>query len=235
MNTFGTKTKGDDGDVIFEHCNGVNFSNDTQTRVNAKNSLGIEISGVPSSLTDDEDDAEKICNQSSENVREQKSLNCTNSKGCGVEKLEDRSNGVLCNEIGITENKDADNCTHDGENEGTNTKCSNRPSKQENIVSKDLSDPNTAKTNNTLDSDKSSEKTNMAEQTKDYRLCYDVKKHICVPGSAGLANPANLCYINSVVQCLSSVIELRMYLLGKICFHSVFRHYGLMYTWLPNW
>ena len=54
------------------------------------------------------------------------------------------------------------------------------------------------------------------EQTCDeYVLCYDEKVHTCRPGSTGLINLTNMCYVNSVVQCLSSATALRKYLLSK--------------------
>lgn len=63
-------------------------------------------------------------------------------------------------------------------------------------------------------SDKSSFKNKALDQaSKDFELRYDAKVHDCRPGSTGLANNVNMCYINSIVQCLSAVKELRTYLL----------------------
>ena len=52
---------------------------------------------------------------------------------------------------------------------------------------------------------------------KDYELSYNAKVHSIRPGAVGLVNDRmnNLCYMNSIVQCLSAVKELRTYLLCK--------------------
>ena len=89
-----------------------------------------------------------------------------------------------------------------------------------------LCDGNVAKESSSakaLDFDDIRKKDNVLENNTNLLLSYDAKKHACRPGSSGLVNPANMCYINSIVQCLSSVVELRKYLLCKyMFFHGAF-------------
>ena len=220
VKTCGTESKREKGNVGFKHGNGTNFSNETET----KTSFGLKMNGVPRSLADDEEGAEKTCNKNSEKITPKQTVNCTNSKACDVKSSEMNSNGVP---FGVMRNTESRVTVH----QETNTKCKNRTSSDltrtsENICSKTSEKPDTkessrvgvTKTNNVPNSDESCEKTNTVGKTKDFDFSYDAKKRVCLPGSVGLVNPQNLCYINSVVQCLSSVIELRTYLLGKFVF-----------------
>lgn len=84
-----------------------------------------------------------------------------------------------------------------------------------------LCDGNNAKESSSakaLDFDDIRKKDNVLENNTNLLPSHDAKKHTCRPGSAGLVNPANMCYINSIVQCLSSIVELRKYLLCKYMF-----------------
>lgn len=66
---------------------------------------------------------------------------------------------------------------------------------------------------------------NNAKESSAKALAFDerpkkdnVLDYACRPGSTGLMNLVNMCYINSIVQCLSSVVELRKYLLCEYMF-----------------
>ncbi|CAB3994161.1 PREDICTED: uncharacterized protein LOC105333816 isoform X12 [Paramuricea clavata] len=217
------KFKTENGGVNLEHCNGNNgnFSNENQTRV--KNKLGLDAEGVPDSLADDADDLDNISNEMCENIRTKQTVNSNNDKGCEVNekinRLDDNSEDILCNEMNIT---GSDSCACDSTTKERDTACAHKdPTITSGNVSKitnhteksnDITEPNKIKVQ---DFDDSRHKDNVVQENKSFKLSYDAKKHDCRPGSVGLVNHANLCYINSVVQCLSSVIELRTYLLSK--------------------
>ena len=50
----------------------------------------------------------------------------------------------------------------------------------------------------------------------------------CGPGLRGLANLGNTCYMNSALQCLSSIEPLRDYFIGKFrkCMMTMNNHVG---------
>lgn len=51
--------------------------------------------------------------------------------------------------------------------------------------------------------------------SENYKFSYDAAAYESRPGAVGLVNKSSLCYINSIVQCLSAVKQLRTYMLGK--------------------
>ena len=238
MKTCEMKTTRENGDVHLKNCNGTNLLDKNQTHVSTKNILGLDVEGVPHSLADDADGMEGVSSKNSENIRTKQTVNCNISKDCDINGSDGSSN-----EMRITGNGVTDNCSCDIVTGEKNIECTNYPSEQHNIANKDPSDSTstcenigreTGRSNDTkesssvpnknklLDFDKPREKNNVLGETTEFKLSYNAKKHDCRPGAAGLANPANLCYINSVVQCLSSVVKLRTYLLCKYCLHSIF-------------
>lgn len=214
--------------------------------------FGLDGNGVPGSLSDEEDNSKEcITNKTCESLRTKTDFNEKN-QNCECQKKSNNSAVVHSNETRSTGNKISEKCTCESTTKKGNMECSRQARNTDSKYSSDLTSArencNCQKTDPTCQSsdekESSSLKISNANNVQDldepcvkdkvadeyFKLSYDAKKHECRPGSAGLINHGNLCYINSVVQCLSSVRELRTYLLCKCwIFFSAFLICHLIY------
>lgn len=211
----------------------------------AENNVVLDNRGVPDSLTEDANSI--LSNRGYGDIRTNDTGNIhTNKDGEGDEK----NNGLDCNdsEAGLRDATKKNKSIVDKPytcvciDKPTDMQCANDISEQNRLENENSSDSASAgadiskTTNNSCHSngDRSPpikvENTDNRVQTKscgsvdedkDFMLSYDACKQNCRPGSVGLHNFANLCYVNSIVQCLSSVRELRTYLLCKYLVHLV--------------
>lgn len=186
-----------------------NFS--SETHVDVKDSLGLDGSGVPMhSLADDTDCTKNGSKESFENFRTTRTLNSNNNRGCKIKEevngLADDSEDLPCDANANIGNR----ITHETkENNGTAENIAQKTKRATKTSDKEYS---SAKG---LDFDGPPNQENVVKENTNLLQSYDAKKDACKPGSVGLVNPANMCYINSIVQCLSSIVKLRKYLLCK--------------------
>jgi hypothetical protein len=252
------KTENGDVNLEHCNGNNGNFSIENQTRMKNKLGLDAEgvPDSLADDADDMENISNEKCEniRTKQTVNSNNDKDCeVNEK---INGLDDNSEDVLCNEMKMTGNRVSDSCACDSTTKERDTACATAVSdhtlEQHNIDNKgptstsenvskitnhtdksnyitESSSVKVPNKNRVLDFDDSRDKDNVVEENKGFKLSYDAKKHDCRPGSVGLVNRANLCYINSVVQCLSSVIELRTYLLCKYCFHSCLCH-NLIYV-----
>ena len=175
-----------------EHCNGSDVNNKLLDAL---------------SLADDTACVDNISNVTTKDVKAKQCVNTDNNKDY---ELYDKTPGLNHNKLS-TDNSACDktsNVREEGSSEQSNIDNRDFPSR---TVSNLLS----AQTN--LNSINGEVKDCTLTHNKDDRTKEDkdFKKYSCRPGYTGLDNPANRCYMNSVVQCLSSLVELRRYLLCK--------------------
>ena len=187
-----------------------NFSN--ETHVGMKNSLGLDGPGVPMhSLADDTDYTKNGPKENSENFRTTRTVNSNNNNGC---KIKEEVNGLADDSEDLPRDANTNlqkRITHETKenNNGTTENIAQKTTRATKTSDKECS---SAKV---LDFDGQRNQENVLKESTNVLQSYDAKKDACKPGSVGLVNPVNMCYINSIVQCLSSIVELRKYLLCK--------------------
>ena len=188
----------------------VNFSN--ETHVGVQNSLALDGSGVTMhSLAGDIDYTKNGAEENSEDFRTTQTVNSNNSNGCKTKEevngLADDSEDLPCEASTNLQNR----ITHETKenNNGTTENIAQKTKRATKTSDKECS---SAKA---LDFDGPRNQENVLKESANVLQSYDAKKDACKPGSVGLVNLFNMCYINSIVQCLSSIVELRKYLLCK--------------------
>ncbi|XP_028404591.1 ubiquitin carboxyl-terminal hydrolase 19-like isoform X2 [Dendronephthya gigantea] len=209
----------------------------TNQIASAENNVVLDETGVPDSLAEDANGV--LSNRGYGNIRTNKTGDTNRNKD---DEVDEKSIGLDCNysKAGLHDSTKKNESIVDKENKcdstskHTNMKCTNSISKQNGLENENLSnststgDDNNETTDNPSHSNDDSlpmkvtstnrvqtKSPESVDENQDLKLSYDACKQECRPGSVGLLNTENLCYINSIVQCLSSVRELRTYLLSK--------------------